>query len=274
ADLDARDMFDMTAVHLAAENGHVESLHLLLDAGAGCNVATKYSRPGLYTAVTHVGGTTPLQMATNNNHIDCIQELILNGADYNAVDEAGKTSLYIAAALGFEDAVLTHLRNAIGRDILSLPIQETGDTPLHECVRHSMLACICELLEHGSDVNHRNHQGWSPLHLAVHNTRNFSFDVIQALVTRGYNTNVNQLDGTGKSPLQYVSFFDNCKQNRRPLVAAFLIAYGAQFVNLKNKHGCTLLQQELQHISQDMTILQAIVRTCSHLPTLESLDIN
>ena len=49
ADLDARDMFDMTAVHLAAENGHVESLHLLLDAGAGCNVATKYSRPGLYT---------------------------------------------------------------------------------------------------------------------------------------------------------------------------------------------------------------------------------
>ena len=49
ADLDARDMFDMTAVHLAAENGHVDSLHLLLDAGASCNVATKYSRPGLYT---------------------------------------------------------------------------------------------------------------------------------------------------------------------------------------------------------------------------------
>ena len=79
---------------------------------------------------------------------------------------------------------------------------------------------------------------------------------------------------TGKSPLQYVSFFDNCKQNRRPLVAAFLIAYGALFINLKNKHGCTLLQQELQHASLDMTILQAIVRTCTQLPSLESLDIS
>ena len=78
------------------------------------------------TVVTHVGGTTPLQLATSNNHIDCIRELILNGADYNAVDETGRTSLYIAASLGYEDAVLTHLRNAIGRDILSLPIRETG----------------------------------------------------------------------------------------------------------------------------------------------------
>jgi len=74
-----------------------------------------------------------------------------------------------------------------------------GDTPLHECVRHNLLQCIVELLEHGSDVNHRNHQGWSPLHLAVHNTRSFSVDVIQALVTCGYNTDVNQLDGTGLS---------------------------------------------------------------------------
>ena len=85
---------------------------------------------------------------------------------------------------------------------------------------------------------------------------------------------VGCFSSAGKSPLQYVSFFDNCKQNRRPQVASFLIAYGAQFMNLKNKHGCTLLQQELQHISQDMTILKAIVRTCSHLPSLESLDIN
>ena len=73
--------------------------------------------------VPHIGGTTPLHLATRSRHIDCIQELILNGADYNLTDEQGRTSLYIAAELGFEDAVLTHLRNAIGRDILSLPIK-------------------------------------------------------------------------------------------------------------------------------------------------------
>ena len=56
----------------------------------------------------------------------CIKELILNGSDYNAVDELGRTSLYVATEMGFEDAVLIHLRNAVGRDILSLPIKQTG----------------------------------------------------------------------------------------------------------------------------------------------------
>lgn len=77
-------------------------------------------------AVPHIGGTTPLHLATQNNHMPCIKELILNGSDYNAVDQIGRTSLYIAAEMGLEEAVLTHLRNAIGKDILSLPVQNTG----------------------------------------------------------------------------------------------------------------------------------------------------
>ena len=86
-----------------------------------------------------MGGTTPLQLATNNNHVDCIRDLILNGADYNAVDETGKTSLYIASALGLEEAVMTHLRNAIGKDILSLPVSETGMSSSLSLIRFWML---------------------------------------------------------------------------------------------------------------------------------------
>ena len=56
----------------------------------------------------------------------CVKELILNGSDYNAEDEMGRTSLYIAAHCGFDECVLTHLRNAIGRDILSLPVKDSG----------------------------------------------------------------------------------------------------------------------------------------------------
>ena len=66
------------------------------------------------------------------------QELILHGADYNIVDEHGATSMYVAAKAGLEACVLAHLDGAVGRDILSLPVYRTGDTPLHECVRHGM----------------------------------------------------------------------------------------------------------------------------------------
>ena len=96
-------------------------MHVLLSQIHAYSSCEFYHLPG-----TRVGGTTPLQLATNNNHVDCIRDLILNGADYNAVDETGKTSLYIASALGLEEAVMTHLRNAIGKDILSLPVSETG----------------------------------------------------------------------------------------------------------------------------------------------------
>ena len=49
AELDACDRYDTTAVHMAAERGHLRCLGILLDAGANCNIGTKYSKPGSYT---------------------------------------------------------------------------------------------------------------------------------------------------------------------------------------------------------------------------------
>ena len=80
----------------------------------------------MVTAIPHVGGTTALHLATKGNHLACVKELILNGADYNAVDELGRTSLYVATELGHEQALLIHLRSAVGKDILSLPVKGTG----------------------------------------------------------------------------------------------------------------------------------------------------
>ena len=57
------------------------------------------------------------------------------------------------------------------------------------------------------------------------------------------------------------------------MVAAFLIAYGAKFMSLKNKHGFPLLAQELRSLTPDKTILRAIVKSLVKLPTLESLGI-
>jgi len=82
----------------------------------------------------------------------------------------------------------------------------------------------------------------------------------------------------GVTPLEYVAF-TGLRQYRRPLLAAFLIAYGASFSTLKNLHGCrlrgiSLLEQELTCITTDYIILQAIVKTVARLPTLEQLGIS
>ena len=76
----------------------------------------------------------------------------------------------------------------------SLSLTPLGNTPLHECVKRNMLDCAKKLLDRGSDVNHLNQAGYSPLHLALMAGENFDISVVEALVTRGYNTDVNLPD--------------------------------------------------------------------------------
>ena len=45
ADVTAVDMYGVTALHLAAENGHVLCLRALVDAIAACNAGTAEKRP-------------------------------------------------------------------------------------------------------------------------------------------------------------------------------------------------------------------------------------
>jgi len=75
-----------------------------------------------------------------------------------------------------------------------------GETALHHCVQHSLLAALAELLVHGSDVNYINRMGMSSLHLAFTNTLVHSAKMVNMIVKNGYNTNVNLPDGNGLRP--------------------------------------------------------------------------
>lgn len=276
ADVNAKDRFDVTALHMASEKGNYLCVKALLDASADCCVPTKFSKSGCYTAVPHLGGTSPLHLAAANNHVDCVKELIQYGADYNAVDECGHTSLYIATQNGFSECVLAHLKNAVGRDILSLPSFETSDTPLHFAVARGMTECVKELLYLGSDVNHINQVGCSPLHLSLSPSNekvSDQLEIVKLLIIEGYNADINKPDAGGFTPLHYVCF--NGYRNmwcRRPEMAKFLIAYGAN-VHIKNNQGATLLEHELKYSEKNYDILKYLVKSMLYLPRLKSLNV-
>ena len=72
----------LTALLLAARDGHAETALALVEVGANINQASAADR------------TTPLLMATINGHFDLAKQLLDRGADVRLVSDGGATPLY------------------------------------------------------------------------------------------------------------------------------------------------------------------------------------
>ncbi|PON73065.1 Cdk-activating kinase assembly factor [Trema orientale] len=83
----------VTAVHMAALNGHVESVQLLLDLGASVSVVTVEDG----TTIDLIGaGSTALHYAACGGNAQCCQILIARGASLTAENANGWTPLMVA----------------------------------------------------------------------------------------------------------------------------------------------------------------------------------
>ncbi|KAK8953273.1 putative E3 ubiquitin-protein ligase XBOS32 [Platanthera guangdongensis] len=83
----------ITALHMAALNGHVESLQLLLDLGASVSVGTIEDG----TTINLIGaGSTPLHYAACGGNAACCEILIARGASLAAQNVNGWTPLMVA----------------------------------------------------------------------------------------------------------------------------------------------------------------------------------
>jgi ankyrin repeat protein len=69
ADIHAKDEWQMTPLHLAAENGHTSVARLLIEKGHADRNAPNRE------------GDTPLHLAAYHGHIDLVQLLVSRGAD-------------------------------------------------------------------------------------------------------------------------------------------------------------------------------------------------
>ncbi|KAG9456051.1 hypothetical protein H6P81_000559 [Aristolochia fimbriata] len=83
----------ITALHMAALNGHVESTHLLLDLGGSVSDVTVEDG----TTIDLIGaGSTPLHYAACGGNVQCCQVLIARGASLTAKNANGWTPLMVA----------------------------------------------------------------------------------------------------------------------------------------------------------------------------------
>ncbi len=139
-----------TALHDAADRGHVSIAELLIDYGADVNARTRSSLTPLYNAVL-------------GHFTNMVQLLLACGANVNAAIASGLTPLHLAAMKGYSDIAVLLLDNQAQINAQS----RSARTPLHWAALNGHGAMVRLLLEKGANRESLDELGRTPLDWAL-----------------------------------------------------------------------------------------------------------
>ncbi len=257
ADVNVKDQRESTPLMYAAAYGSLDSMQLLIGAGADVNAKNAFA-------------VTPLHWCTND--INKVRLLVDKGADVNARSKQAMTPLLIAAlhdgaspvvklllekganvsvrgslnttpllsATGANDAASVRLLIEKGADVNAKDL--TGQTPLMNAALYGNVEIMKRLLAKGADVNAVGAAGGGtvkngPIALGLFTPLIWaatygSTEAIQLLLDAGARVNVQDI--RGMTPLMLAVGSDHADPN----VIRMLLAKGAD-PNIKSKGGET-----------------------------------
>ncbi|KAG6535753.1 hypothetical protein ZIOFF_000780 [Zingiber officinale] len=172
----------LSALHIAAANGCLEVLSMLLVRSVSPDVVNRDKQ-------------TPLMLAAMHGEKECVQKLLDSGANVLMFDSVnGRTCLHYAAYYGHSDclqAILSAAKSAQVTDswgfLRFVNLRDgTGATPLHLASRQKCPKCVHILLECGALVcastGRYGFPGSTPLHFAA---RGGNLGCVRELLSRG-----------------------------------------------------------------------------------------
>ena len=167
--IDASDSNGCTPLMLCAQNGHLDSLKVLIKHGAAIDIvqccqnnrSTNGKVPSMNSA---------LLMAVEAKHLECTLQLIESGADIWYVNNTGETLLTLASKVGFIQ-VIKHCLNK--RKAAGKLFEKYHEIKINESLRlaveHKQEDCALELVPHNTDIWDKDSDGRNVLELAAEN---------------------------------------------------------------------------------------------------------
>ncbi|XP_060763139.1 ankyrin repeat and death domain-containing protein 1B isoform X2 [Neoarius graeffei] len=168
-----------TPLHLAAKNGHLGAVQLLLDYFEVRN------------EVNHAG-ETPLYLAADGAHEDCVLALLEADCDPNIPTTNRISPLHLVCEKGYMPVVKLLIDHGAQMNIQNQHLQ----TPFHLAVKNCYTTVIESLLESHCDTDHTDHLGQTALHIAAELGK---VDVIEIILKAGVNLEIK--DRQGKTAL-------------------------------------------------------------------------
>jgi ankyrin repeat protein len=135
-DVNVQGVGGTSALHWAANNGHVDAARVLVKVGAELEAST-------------ADGMRPLHVAAHQGHVEVVTTLVELGADKEASDVNGGTPLHTAAYHGRVEVVTTLVE--LGADSA---LNKWRETPLQLSIRrgHHHVARVLEEVERAARI--------------------------------------------------------------------------------------------------------------------------
>ncbi|MHC4538871.1 MAG: ankyrin repeat domain-containing protein [Planctomycetota bacterium] len=172
ADIDNKeDGFFKTPLDHAVINGHKDVVELLLAKGADINARDHFTASSLHYAI-------------QRGHTKIAEVLIAGGADVDVKDRQGQTPLDIAVRRG-------------RKDIVELLQAKVADSSIHGATSLGVMDKVKAFVEQGIDINEKDGQGMTPLHLAAQAGHR---EIVEFLLSN--DADVHAKDSDGRTPLE------------------------------------------------------------------------
>lgn len=169
AKVNISDFVGRTPLSHAAEVGVGPIIHLLMNAGADCEIRSHAGQ----------GGYTPLFFAISKGHTDAACQLLRRGANRNARSmQNGFTPLHLAAKLGHAEIVELLL---VARATIDVRDDE-GRTPISHAAQNGFTTIVRILIRSGARVNAMDSSGKTAIWYA--GVRLY-YDIVQDLTDAG-----------------------------------------------------------------------------------------